>query len=60
LTPFLLGIEGGEAQFRDQDNSIVLIAPNMSGVPQQNGKAMTFRTAFKAVGTNAENKFKNI
>jgi hypothetical protein len=26
--PFLLGVGGKEAQFRDQDNCVVLIAPN--------------------------------
>jgi hypothetical protein len=28
LTPFSSGGGGGEAQFRDQDNCVVLIAPN--------------------------------
>jgi hypothetical protein len=33
-----LFFSGGEAQFRDQDNSVVLIAPNMLPVMQQTAK----------------------
>lgn len=36
-------------------NSTILGSNNVSGDLQQNGDAMTFRAAFKAVGKNSEN-----
>jgi hypothetical protein len=36
-------------------NSTIPGSKNVSGVPQQNGNAVTFRTALKAVGKNSEN-----
>lgn len=41
-------------------SNVILGGKNVSGVPQQNGKAVTFSTALKAVGMNSEYEFKNI
>jgi hypothetical protein len=36
-------------------SSIIPGSNNDSGIPQQNGNAVTFRTALKSVGKNSEN-----
>jgi hypothetical protein len=36
-------------------NSVIPGSKNVSGDPQQNDGAVTFRTALKAVGNNSEN-----